>query len=86
MPTYEYRCNECGHRFEAFQAMSDDPLQKCPECSGGVQRLISAGGGVIFKGNDSGSAGSGRDFHPRCGKDHTCCGSETPCDHPPCSE
>ncbi len=51
MPTYEYRCNECGHEFEAFQRMTDEPLSKCPECEGAVKRLIGTGAGIIFKGS-----------------------------------
>ena len=62
MPTYEYECVECGHRFEAFQAMSDDPLKECEHCKGPVKRLIFGGTGIIFKGsgfyvNDSSKAG-----------------------------
>lgn len=52
MPTYEYRCEACGHRWEAFQRMSDDPLEECPECGeGSAERLISPGGGLVFKGS-----------------------------------
>ena len=51
MPTYDYECTKCGHRFEAFQSMSDKPLTKCPECGGKVKRLIGAGAGLIFKGS-----------------------------------
>lgn len=51
MPTYDYECTKCGHRFEAFQSMSDEPLTKCPECRGKVKRLIGAGAGPIFKGS-----------------------------------
>ena len=51
MPTYEYECKKCEHRFEAFQSMSDDPLKTCPECKGEVRRLIGAGAGIIFKGS-----------------------------------
>ena len=52
MPTYDYLCEQCGHRFEQFQSMSDDPLKKCPECKKNkLQRLIGAGAGVIFKGS-----------------------------------
>ena len=51
MPTYEYKCLECDHRFEAFQSMKDDPLESCPECEGGVKKLISSGAGLIFKGS-----------------------------------
>jgi putative FmdB family regulatory protein len=51
MPTYDYRCNECGHHFEAFQAMSAEPLTTCPLCGGPVERLIGAGAGLVFKGS-----------------------------------
>jgi len=50
MPTYEYECLECGIGFEAFQKMSDEVLEECPQCRGKVKRLISSGSGVIFKG------------------------------------
>jgi putative FmdB family regulatory protein len=52
MPTYEYECQKCGHRFDVFQSMSDDRLSKCPveKCSGKLRRLIGAGAGLIFKG------------------------------------
>ena len=51
MPTYEYQCRECGHLFEAFQKISEDPLKTCPVCGGGIKRLISSGVGLIFKGS-----------------------------------
>ena len=52
MPTYEYQCSNCQHQFEVFQSIKDKPLRKCPECGkNAVQRLISTGGGVIFKGS-----------------------------------
>ena len=51
MPTYEYECKSCGHTFEAFQSMSDDPLKNCPECGKHIRRLIHGGTGVIFKGS-----------------------------------
>lgn len=51
MPTYEYQCTKCGHRFEEFQSMNDAPLKKCPKCKGKVERLISGGTGLIFKGS-----------------------------------
>ena len=50
MPTYEYRCLRCGAEFEQFQKMTDEPLEECAECGGEVQRLISRGGGIVFKG------------------------------------
>jgi putative FmdB family regulatory protein len=51
MPTYEYECKKCSHRFEVFQSMSDEPVKKCPECGKAVRRLVSGGVGVIFKGS-----------------------------------
>ena len=51
MPTYDYECTKCGHVFEAFQSITAEPLKKCPECKGKVQRLIGTGGGVLFKGS-----------------------------------
>lgn len=51
MPTYEYECTKCGHKFEAFQKITDKPLDKCPKCSDKVRRLISSGIGIIFKGS-----------------------------------
>ena len=50
MPTYGYECKSCGHTFDAFQSMSDEPLKTCPECGKKVRRLINGGTGVIFKG------------------------------------
>ncbi len=50
MPTYEYECTKCEHRFETFQSMRDAPLKKCPKCSGKVKRLLGTGAGIIFKG------------------------------------
>lgn len=51
MPTYEYQCNDCDIRFEKFQSITAEPIKQCPECGGLVRRLISAGGGLIFKGS-----------------------------------
>ncbi|MDP6016547.1 MAG: zinc ribbon domain-containing protein [Candidatus Latescibacteria bacterium] len=58
MPTYEYECKKCGHQFETVQSIKDDRLKKCPksECPDGsgkgkVERLIGAGGGLLFKGS-----------------------------------
>ncbi len=50
MPTYEYECLGCGHHFEIFQMMTDEPVKTCPNCKQPVRRLIGAGSGVIFKG------------------------------------
>jgi putative FmdB family regulatory protein len=63
MPTYGYECKSCGHTFDAFQSMSDEPIRVCPECGKEVRRLINGGTGVIFKGSgfyvtDKGKGGS----------------------------
>lgn len=79
MPTYEYRCSNCGHCFERFQRMSDAPLSACPECGGAVERLISAGGGILFKGSGFYATDYNR-TQPSCGREAPCCGRETPCD------
>ena len=50
MPTYSYACTECGHRFDAVQAFSDDALTTCPQCSGRLRKLFSSVG-VVFKGS-----------------------------------
>ncbi|MHB1293664.1 MAG: FmdB family zinc ribbon protein [Anaerolineae bacterium] len=49
MPTYEYKCEECGIVFERFQHFSEEPLRVCPECNGAVHRLLHPVG-IIFKG------------------------------------
>ncbi|MCH8012345.1 MAG: zinc ribbon domain-containing protein [Candidatus Marinimicrobia bacterium] len=51
MPTYEYKCNECGHIFEKLQSITDEPLKECPLCRGKIRRLIGGGAGLIFKGS-----------------------------------
>ncbi|MDR1948062.1 MAG: zinc ribbon domain-containing protein [Spirochaetaceae bacterium] len=51
MPTYEYECKGCGHTFDVFQSMSDEPVKVCPQCGGEVRRLINGGSGIIFKGS-----------------------------------
>jgi len=50
MPLYEYRCEDCGVRFERRQHINDDPVKVCPECGGTVHRLIHPVG-IIFKGS-----------------------------------
>jgi putative FmdB family regulatory protein len=50
MPTYEYECRACGHRFERVQSFQDAPIRVCPDCSGETRRVIHPAG-VIFKGS-----------------------------------
>ena len=52
MPTYEYKCEDCGHEFERFQSINAKPVRKCPVCGrNGAKRLIGVGAGIIFKGS-----------------------------------
>src|SRR4051794_8018081 len=52
MPTYEYKCDACGNKFEKFQSIKAGPIRKCPKCGKNkVRRLISTGAGLIFKGS-----------------------------------
>ncbi|MFM8188626.1 MAG: FmdB family zinc ribbon protein [Pirellula sp.] len=52
MPTYDYECDACGHRFELFQSISADPEKKCPQCKKlKLRRLIGTGAAVVFKGS-----------------------------------
>lgn len=64
MPTYQYRCRECGEDLEVVQSFTDDPLTKCPSCKKKALRKVFAAPGIAFKGsgfykNDSRS-GSGK--------------------------
>ena len=51
MPTYEYVCKKCHHRFEAFQSIASQALEVCPSCEGPLERIIFGGSGLIFKGS-----------------------------------
>ena len=50
MPTYEYLCPACSHRFETWQKMIDDPLEICPACGGHIRRVYYPAG-IVFKGS-----------------------------------
>lgn len=83
MPNYDYECRACGHRFERFQKITDDPLKECPECGGIVERLIGGGAGLIFKGpgfhaTDYRSGGPSEDGGSCC-PNGSCC-SDGSCD------
>ena len=61
MPTYEYRCRDCGHSFDIVQKMSDASLTHCPECGGELRKVFTAPA-ISFKGSgfyatDHGSKG-----------------------------
>ncbi len=50
MPTYQYACTACDHRFEAVQSFSDAALTECPTCSGKLRKVFSSVG-IVFKGS-----------------------------------
>ena len=52
MPTYTYKCKECGHKFDKRQSFSDDPLRVCPECGAesGLRKVVNSVG-ILFKGS-----------------------------------
>ena len=63
MPTYQYACTACDHRFEAVQSFTDSSLTECPACSGNLRKVFSSVG-IVFKGSgfyrtDSRSGGGG---------------------------
>jgi putative FmdB family regulatory protein len=63
VPTYQYACTACGHKFEAVQRFSDASLTDCPECAGRLRKVFSSVG-IVFKGSgfyhtDSRSGGAG---------------------------
>jgi len=78
MPIYEYQCEDCGHKLEAIQKMSDDPLQDCPECDAATLKKLVSAAGFRLKGNGwyetdfkSGSKKSGGDSSASAGG-HAC--------------
>ena len=52
MPTYEYECDGCGHRFDEFQSFKDETLKTCPKCAKDtLRRLFGTGAAILFKGS-----------------------------------
>ena len=51
MPTYQYKCNNCGNEFEEFQTITEPPLEKCPRCGQKPRRIITGGAGFLLKGS-----------------------------------
>ena len=82
MPTYEYECNSCRHRFEKRQSFNDSPVAECPVCQCSSRRVFFPAP-IIFKGSgfyvtDSrrpGTGGNGDDSETRSQK--TAAGKES---------
>jgi putative FmdB family regulatory protein len=52
MPTYDYECDACGHKFELFQGINEPVQKKCPDCGKlKLRRLFGTGAAVVFKGS-----------------------------------
>ena len=51
MPTYVYQCKKCNFEFEKFQSITAPAIKKCDKCDGEVEKIISGGSGLIFKGS-----------------------------------
>jgi putative FmdB family regulatory protein len=73
MPTYGYRCGNCGHQFEIVQRISEEPLTICPKCQGKLSKMLYPvgisfkGSGFYttdYKGAGNGSAGSSNGSTP----------------------
>jgi putative FmdB family regulatory protein len=67
MPTYEYRCRDCGHSFDIVQKMSDEALTHCPEC-GGELRKVFAPPAISFKGSGFYATDHGKKSKPSGGE------------------
>src|SRR5271168_643639 len=89
MPTYDYECDACQHKFEEFQSMTEKPLKKCPECKKPkLRRLLGTGSAIIFKGSgfyqtdyrsESYKSGAKADEQKSTEK----CATDCPCDPTP---
>ena len=67
MPIYEYVCSACGHRLEAWQKMSEDPLTECPDCrQSSLRKLMSAAGINVKVGAELQPPGCGAGACPAC--------------------
>ena len=52
MPTYDYECDACQHKFELYQGINDEVKKKCPECKKNkLRRLLGTGAAIVFKGS-----------------------------------
>jgi putative FmdB family regulatory protein len=86
LPTYEYACTACGHRLEAVQKFTDEPLSECAECHGALRKVYGAVG-IVLKGSgfyktDSRAAsgarnGNGKDAKKKDGSEASSSSSES---------
>lgn len=77
MPTYDYRCNACGHEFELFQSMKETSKKKCPVCAkNALVRLIGTGACVLFKGSGFYETDYRSDSYKKAAKSETSTGAK----------
>lgn len=86
MPTYQYACTECDHRFDAVQSFSDPSLTECPVCGGKLRKVFSSVG-IVFKGSgfyrtDSRSGSGSAVAKAESGSDSSSSTTETKSDKP----
>ncbi|MEW6067698.1 MAG: FmdB family zinc ribbon protein [Nitrospirota bacterium] len=84
MPTYEYKCENCGHSFEIHHSMNEEPVVNCPQCQCRARKIITGGSGFILNGSRADYPEG--NLTPQCGKEQTCCGRSTPCETRPCDK
>lgn len=82
MPTYEFKCNSCGNRFELFLPMNSSTSQRCPACGKSAIRVLSATAGIIVSSSSSPKLKN----TDACDRQSPCCGRDQPCEHRPCED
>ncbi len=69
MPIYEYRCAECGHRYERREGFDAPSLQHCPRCGAEARRVIHAPP-ILFKARGFYVTDNRKDFATESAADH----------------
>jgi len=82
MPTYVFKCEECGYEFEEFRWSINTNEAECPVCGSSAKIKITSEAGIIFKG----SGFYATDYKNKSYDGKTCCGRSQRCDKPPCSD
>ncbi|OOZ39835.1 hypothetical protein BOW53_09935 [Solemya pervernicosa gill symbiont] len=72
MPYYEYACQECGHRLEVRQKMSDPLLSDCPACSKPALKKLVSAGSFSVKGGGGSACAAADGAAPSCGAGGCC--------------
>jgi putative FmdB family regulatory protein len=81
MPTYEYKCGNCGRHFEFFHSMKDDPKKMCPVChKETLKKLLGTGAGIIFKGSGFYQTDYRSEAYKKAAKKESSSGTTTPKD------